>query len=67
MSPAIAESPVPHEAFEHFPGKWVAVRGSTIIASADSLEELESNPSVENTDTLVLVPDPTTHFYRCCA
>jgi hypothetical protein len=36
-----------------------------IIASADSLEELEGNSTVKSTDTLVLVPDPSTRFYRC--
>jgi hypothetical protein len=65
MSSPIAAPPVPEEAFERFPGEWIAVRGDMIIASADSLEELERNSTVKSTDTLVLVPDPSTHFYRC--
>ena len=64
MSTAIAESPVPREAFERFPGKWIAVRGTEIVAWADSLEDLESNPTVVETDTRALVPDATKHFYR---
>jgi hypothetical protein len=65
MSSPIAASPVPQEAFERFPGKWIAVRGDTIIASAVSIEELERDSAVQSTDTLVLVPDSATHFYPC--
>jgi len=64
MSPVLAESPIPQEAFEH-PDQWVAVRGTMLIAWADTLEELRNKPEVEDTDTLAHVPDPATHFYRC--
>ncbi|MHB1539149.1 MAG: hypothetical protein ACYCUM_12100 [Solirubrobacteraceae bacterium] len=64
MSPTVAEPPIPREAFEQHPGQWVAVRGATVVAWADALEELTSKPEVADTDTLAHVPDPSTHFYR---
>jgi Family of unknown function (DUF5678) len=65
MSPTVAAPPIPREAFEQYPGQWVAVRGTTVIAGADTLEELTRKPEVNDTDTLAHVPDPSTHFYRC--
>jgi hypothetical protein len=65
MGMVVAESPIPQEAFEQYPGKWIAVRGGTIVAWADSLDELKSKPEVQDEDTLAPVPDPSTHFYRC--
>jgi len=66
MAPAItvSEPPIPAEAFEKHPGQWVAIRHGQIIAAADSIEGLGQNDAVESTDTVFLVPDPSTHFYR---
>lgn len=66
MTPPItvSEPPVPAEAFEKHPGEWVAIRDGQIIAAAESVEGLEQNDAVEPTDTIFLVPDPSTHFYR---
>lgn len=59
----VAQPPVPPEAFSEHPGKWVAIRDRQILAAADSVEELERDDEVEATDTLFLVPEPSTHFY----
>lgn len=64
MSTVIADPPVPPEAFERFAGRWIAIRARKVVASADSLEELQRDASVRETDMLALVPDPKTHFYR---
>ena len=48
---------------ERHAGKWVAIRGDEIVASADSLEELYANDQVSHNDALWVVPEPGTHFF----
>jgi Family of unknown function (DUF5678) len=45
-----------------FAGKWVALRGGQVIASADSLEELRENEQVTRDDAVYVVPEPGIYF-----
>lgn len=47
---------------EQYAGKWIAIRGDEVVASADSLEELWANERVSRDDTLYAVPEPGIHF-----
>jgi hypothetical protein len=47
---------------ERYAGKWVAIRGDEIVASADSLEELRANEKVSRSDAVWVVPEPGIHF-----
>jgi hypothetical protein len=47
---------------ERYAGKWIAIRGDQVVASADSLEELGANEQVSRDDTLYVVPEPGIHF-----
>jgi hypothetical protein len=58
----ISPPPVPAEAFERFPGCWVAIRDGDIVADAHLLEDLEADTRVEITDTLFRVPEPGSKF-----
>jgi hypothetical protein len=60
----ISKSPVPQEAFERFPGRWIALRNGEIIADAETREELQQDDRVDSKDALYRVPEPSTHFYR---
>ena len=59
----VAKSPIPKEAFERFPGRWIALREGEIVADAATEDELERDDRVESTDTFFRVPDPSTHFF----
>ena len=50
------------EGVEQYAGKWIAIRGDEVVASADSLEELYANELVSHDDALWVVPEPGTHF-----
>lgn len=58
----ISPPPVPAEAFERFPGRWVALRDGDTVADARTIEELEANERVATTDTLFRVPEPGSKF-----
>jgi hypothetical protein len=58
----ISLSPVPAEAFERYPGCWIAVRSGDILAAAPTLEELDADELVEATDVLFRVPDSNSTF-----
>jgi hypothetical protein len=51
------------EGVEQYAGKWIAIRGDEVVASADSLEELYANDQVSRSDALWVVPEPGTHFF----
>jgi hypothetical protein len=59
----VARAPVPAEAFERFPGRWIALRDGEVVADAATPEELRQDERVDADDTLFLVPDPSTHFF----
>jgi Family of unknown function (DUF5678) len=50
------------EGVEQYAGKWIAIRGNDIVASADSLEQLYANEQVSRDDTVWVAPEPGTHF-----
>jgi Family of unknown function (DUF5678) len=47
---------------EQYAGKWIAIRGDEIVASADCLEELRANDRVSRDDAVWVVPEPGIHF-----
>jgi hypothetical protein len=47
---------------ERYAGKWIAIRGDEIVASADSLEELRANDQVSRGDDVWVAPEPGTYF-----
>jgi Family of unknown function (DUF5678) len=51
------------EDVERYAGKWIAIRGDEVVASADSLEELWANDQVSRNDALWVVPEPGIHFF----
>jgi hypothetical protein len=61
-SDTVYSAPALPEGVEQYAGKWIAIRGDEVVASADSLEELYANEQVSRTDALWVVPEPGTHF-----
>lgn len=59
----VSKPPVPQEAFEHFPGRWIALRDGEIVADAETEEELRKDGRVEFGDVLFEVPEADAHFY----
>jgi hypothetical protein len=57
-----AKAPISEEALEAHRGKWVALRGGEVIASADSFEELTAD-EVEPSDAIYHVPESPGAFY----
>jgi Family of unknown function (DUF5678) len=51
------------EDVEQYAGKWIAIRGDEVVASADSLEELYANEQVSRNDAVWVVPEPGIHFF----
>jgi Family of unknown function (DUF5678) len=62
MATVVSPPPVPEDAFERFPGRWVAVRDGHIVADAATLEGLEADPKVSIADTFFRVPEPNSKF-----
>jgi hypothetical protein len=58
MAPVVelSQPPVPAEAFERFPGRWVAVNDGRIVADASTLEELDADERVSENDARFRVP-----------
>jgi hypothetical protein len=63
MAATVSKPPVPQEAFERFPGRWVALRDGKVVADAETKEKLRGDDRVELTDALFRVPETATHFY----
>jgi hypothetical protein len=59
----ISGPPVPSDAFDRFPGRWVAVRDGDIVADADTLEELQADGHVSDDDTCFRVPEEGAKFF----
>jgi hypothetical protein len=59
----ISEAPVPAEAFELFPGRWVAIDDGHIVADAATLEELDADERVGAADTRFRVPEEGAKFF----
>jgi hypothetical protein len=47
----------------HYEGKWVAVRGGEVIASADDEATLRQDPAVQLTDLVYPIGEPPSGFY----
>ncbi len=62
MSSTAEQPPVLPEGVDQYAGKWIAIRGDEVVASADSVEELFANDQVSRDDTLYAVPEPGIHF-----
>jgi hypothetical protein len=50
-------------ALEGYEGKWVAIRDGAVVAAAETLELLRTNPEVRRDDAVYVVPEPSTYFY----
>lgn len=59
----ISQPPIPPEAFDRFPGKWVAIREGQVVADADTLEALEGDDRVKPSDTRFRVPERDAKFF----
>jgi hypothetical protein len=64
MAPVVEISPppVPAEAFERFPGRWIAVRDGKIIADGRTVEDLQANSLIAAGDTFFRVPERNSKF-----
>ena len=62
MSSTTEQGPVLPKGVEQYAGKWIAIRGDEVIASADSLEELRANELVSRDDAVWVVPEPGMQF-----
>lgn len=64
MAPAVEISPppVPAEAFERFPGRWIAVRDGKIIADGRTVEDLQASSLIAPGDTFFRVPERNSKF-----
>ena len=62
VSSTTEQGPVLPAGVEKYAGKWIAIRGDEIVASADSLEELRANELVFRNDAVWVVPEPGIHF-----
>ncbi|HTU77316.1 MAG TPA: DUF5678 domain-containing protein [Solirubrobacteraceae bacterium] len=48
---------IPHIDLSSYAGQWVAIRGDKVVASDLDAVALRNRPEVEETDTLLPVPD----------
>lgn len=62
MSSTTEQGPVLPKGVEQYAGKWIAIRGDEVVASADSLEELRANEQVSRDDAVWVAPEPGTYF-----
>lgn len=64
MAPIVEVSlpPVPAEAFERYPGRWIAVRDGRVVADGLTIEQLEANPHVESGDAFFRIPKTNSKF-----
>jgi hypothetical protein len=60
----VARPPIPAEAFEKYPNQWIALRDGTIVAVADTYDELVAHPAVRPQDDMLYhVRSSSTYFY----
>jgi len=55
--------PISKTAAKRHSGKWVAIRGSRVAASAMSYGQLQGNPRVRDTDVVYHVPSSNTQQF----
>lgn len=51
-----SQVPISQSAVKRHSGKWVALRGTRVAASAPSYGQLQDNPRVRETDAVYRVP-----------
>lgn len=62
MSSTTEQGPLLPKGVDQYAGKWIAIRGDEVVASADSLEELYANEEVSRDDAVWVAPEPGTYF-----
>jgi hypothetical protein len=67
MSPqsktTISKPPISPSVAKRHSGKWVALRGTRVAASAETYFLLQSNPRVRETDAVYRVPTGDRHHF----
>jgi Family of unknown function (DUF5678) len=63
MTATVSQIPISDKALERYAGKWVAVRGGEVIASAGDYDTLMADDSVRSTDAVYHVPPADSLFY----
>lgn len=63
MTTTLAQAPIPEGALEQFAGRWIAVRNGSVIAAADSYDELLADRRVKDDDATYHVPPASSLFY----
>ena len=58
-----AKGPISKSAAKRHSGKWVALRGTKVAASAQSYDQLRSNARVRSTDAVYHVPSAGTQRF----
>jgi hypothetical protein len=59
----ISQPPISAEIAREYAGRWVALRAGTVIADAESYEELRADERVRRDDAVYLVPEPSSYFF----
>ena len=59
---SVSRSPVP-DGIDEYAGKWVVIRDVEVVASADTLEELDTEHLEPLRDALYRVPAPGSVFF----
>lgn len=65
MSPkkTTSQAPIKPSAAKRHSGKWVALRGMRVAASAATYGELQAHPRVRDTDAVYRVPAADRHHF----
>jgi len=62
MEDTISLPPVPAEAYERYPGQWVALHCGRIVAASPEREELERDERLSGGEIIFHVPSTTQFF-----
>ena len=61
---AVAQAPLPTEAFEKYAGQWVAIRDGKVVAASEDFDSLVQDERVDKeADILCHVPRSSTYFF----
>jgi len=63
MKKTVSKSPISQDVVKRHAGKWVALRGSRVAASALTYGQLQGNPRVRDTDAVYHVPPARTQQF----
>ncbi len=59
----VSQTPISPSAVKRHSGKWVALRGTRVAASAETYHLLQANPRVRSTDFVYRVPTADRHHF----